>query len=92
MRRKLGDRVHFWPFDGWTIPANRSVLVEAYPRLWNHAFPREDRTGDQHDAYTVTAWLQQSDRNGSLQAALNPELTPPERTIAKVEGWIIGVG
>lgn len=92
LRRKLGNRVHFWPFDGWTIPAQRSALVEAYPRLWKHASPQEDRTGDQHDAYTVTTWLQQSDRDGRLRAALNPGLTPPERTIARIEGWIIGVG
>jgi hypothetical protein len=26
MRQQLGDRVHFWPFDGWELPAGRSVI------------------------------------------------------------------
>ncbi|MCX8501411.1 MAG: hypothetical protein ORO03_06935 [Alphaproteobacteria bacterium] len=29
------DRLHFWPFDGWEIPAGKSAIVEVYPRLWN---------------------------------------------------------
>jgi hypothetical protein len=32
-----------------------------------------------------------ADRNGSLAAFLKPELTPAERTVAQVEGWILGV-
>jgi hypothetical protein len=32
-----------------------------------------------------------ADRNGSLVAFLKPELSPPERTLAQVEGWILGV-
>ena len=68
------------------------ALLEAYPRLWKHAYPQENRTPDQHDAYTVATWLQQSDRDGQLRAALQPALTPVERTLARVEGWIIGVG
>ena len=31
MRRKLGGRVHFWPFDGWQIPADRSAVDRAAP-------------------------------------------------------------
>lgn len=92
LRKRLGHRVHFWPFDGWTIPSHRSALVEIYPRLWKHVYPQEDRTADQHDAYTAATWLQLSDRDGKLQAAFKPGLTPPERTIARVEGWILGVG
>jgi hypothetical protein len=41
LRRQLGDRVHFWPFDGWEIPAGRSALAEVYPALWKHAFPSD---------------------------------------------------
>jgi hypothetical protein len=36
-------------------------------------------------------WLFRADRNGRLAACLNPDLTPPERTVAQVEGWILGV-
>lgn len=32
-----------------------------------------------------------ADRDGSLAAFLKPGLTPPERTVAQVEGWILGV-
>ena len=31
LRNQLGDRVHFWPFDGWAIPAGKSAMVKVYP-------------------------------------------------------------
>ena len=91
VRRRMGDRVHFWPFDGWDVPAGRSAIAEAYPALWSRGFARDGRTSDQHDAYTVAAWLSHADSDGSLGAFLNPTLTPPERATARVEGWILGV-
>ena len=91
IRQQLGTQVHFWPFDGWDIPEDRSAVVEVYPTLWSHGFAREDRTGDQHDAYLITAWLSRADWDGSLTGFLKPDLTPPERTMALVEGWILGV-
>ena len=91
IRGRLGERVHFWPFDGWEIPVTSSAMAEVYPRLWNRRFPREDRTGDQHDAYSIALWLSRADRDGSLAACLKPDLTAPEQTIARVEGWILGV-
>ena len=90
IRQRLGIRVHFWPFDGWDIPAGRSAIAEVYPALWSRSFDSESRTGDQHDAYSIAAWLSRADRDGSLAAFLNPDLTPPERTVAQVEGWILG--
>ena len=48
-------------------------------------------TGNQHDAYSIAAWLSGADRDGSLTGFLKPGLTPPERTAAQVEGWILGV-
>lgn len=92
LRQRLGSQVHFWPFDGWVIPEGRSAIAEVYPAIWSRLFEREDRTGDQHDAYSVSAWLSQADRDGSLHRLLNPDLSPPERTIASVEGWILGIG
>jgi len=47
--------------------------------------------GDQHDAFSIAARLSHADRDGSLAAFLNPDLSPPERTVAQVEGWILGV-
>jgi hypothetical protein len=55
LRKSFQGRVHFWPFDGWEIPIGKSAIVEVYPSLWNRGFPREERTSDQHDAYTVAA-------------------------------------
>ncbi len=91
VRRRLGDRVHFWPFDGWDVPGGRSAIAEAYPALWSRGFAREGRTSDQHDAYSVAAWLCRADRDGSLGAFMCPSLSPPERATARVEGWILGV-
>ena len=91
IRQQLGPRVHFWPFDGWEIPAGRSAIAEVYPSLWSRSFAREGRDGDQHDAYCIAAWLSRADQNGRLAAFLKPDLTPPESTLAQVEGWILGV-
>ena len=92
IRARLGRQVHFWPFDGWNVPAGRSAIVEVYPALWSWSFAREGRAPDQHDAYCVAAWLSHADHDGSLAAFSKPELTPSERTVAQVEGWILGVG
>jgi hypothetical protein len=91
IRQHLGARVHFWPFDGWDIAPGRSVIAEVYPALWSRGFANEGRTGDQHDAFSIAAWLSRADRNGSLVEFLNPDLSPSERTHAQVEGWILGV-
>lgn len=91
IRFELGDRVHFWPFDGWEIPAGRSVVAEVYPSLWRREFDSERRTPDQHDAYAVAAWLRRADADGSLASYFTPDLTPPEKTLAGVEGWILGI-
>lgn len=92
LRRQLGARVHFWPFDGWQIPAGRSAVVEVYPALWKHAYAANGRTADQHDAYSVAAWLRQADQDGQLARFFKPDLTPQQRTVAGIEGWILGVG
>jgi hypothetical protein len=92
LRQRLGSAVHFWPFDGWTPATGRSTVAEVYPSLWRHAYPTNGRTGDQHDAYTVATWLQQADRDGRLAGALQPALAGNERVLARVEGWILGVG
>jgi hypothetical protein len=91
IRQTVGERVQFWPFDGWEPQSGRSIVAEAYPSLWSREFPRDDRTPDQHDAYSVAAWLQRADREGSLEALFAPSLTQAERRIANFEGWILGV-
>jgi hypothetical protein len=91
LRQKVGNRLHFWPFDGWTIASGRSAVVEVYPSLWSPGFGREERTRDQHDAYAVAAWMRRADLDGSLSAFLDPALAPAERAVAQIEGWILGV-
>jgi hypothetical protein len=83
--------VHFWPFDGWDIPAGHSAIAEVYPSLWRRRFAPEGRTSDQHDAFWIAAWLARADRDGTLAGALKPDLPPAERAVAQVEGWILGV-
>lgn len=91
IRQRCDDRVHFWPFDGWEITAGRSVVAEVYPSLWMKRFPTEGRNADQQAAFVVAAWMRQTDMNDSLARFLDPPLEPPQRTLAKVEGWILGV-
>src|SRR5260370_40451858 len=55
--RKATRRVHFWPFDGWETPQGVSVVAEVYPALWSRGFSRDARSNDQHDAYSIAAWL-----------------------------------
>jgi hypothetical protein len=91
LRQRLNERVHFWPFGGWEIRAGRSVVAEVYPRLWSGSFSREQRTSDQHDAYSVTAWMRKADVDGALIQFFNPALTADERAVAEIEGWILGL-
>ena len=80
------------PSDGWQVPAGRSVIAEAYPALVNGLFPREGRTRDQHDAYSLAAWLPRTDRSGELLAGyFDPVRPDKERAVARIEGWILGV-
>jgi hypothetical protein len=91
IRRRSQGRVHFWPFDGWEVPDGCSVVAEIYPRLWNRNFPRGSRTADQHDAYSVAAWMRNTDHDGRLAEWFHPNLTPDERAQAQIEGWILGI-
>ena len=83
--------IHFWPFDGWEVPDGKSVVAEVYPALWMRRFERDGRGGDEHAAYATAAWLQRADRNHSLGIYFKPLLTPEEREVADIEGWILGV-
>jgi hypothetical protein len=91
IRHRLGTRVHFWPFDGWDIPAGRSAMVEVHPSLWRHQFAPERGTRDLPDACCVAAWLARADRDGQLGGFLDPALSSAERAVAQIEGWMLGV-
>jgi len=91
IRHNVKSHVHFWPFDGWSVPPNCSVVAEVYPALWSRTFPIAGRTPDQQDAFAIAKWLQGADSNGSIEKFLCPELEPHERKKAETEGWILGV-
>ena len=83
--------VHFWPFDGWDVPAGRSVVAEVYPSLCSRAFAPGDRNEHQHDAFSVAEWMRRSDLDGTLADLLAPALASAEREAAYIEGWILGI-
>jgi hypothetical protein len=91
VRHQLGANIFFWPFDGWCPPPRTSVIAEVYPALWNKSFPQADRTADQHDAYVIAEWSRQQDERDSLESFFRPSLPEDERTIAQLEGWILGL-
>jgi len=70
----------------------RSVVAEVYPSLWTRRFANDgERNADQHAAYAAASWLRRADMDGSLPRFFNAALESQERTIAQVEGWILGV-
>jgi hypothetical protein len=91
LRSRLGSRLHFWPFDGWQIPAGRSAVAEVYPALWSKRLPRDARDQHQHDAYSIATWLRDADMNGFLSGFTDLQLEDEMRKIAEIEGWILGV-
>ena len=78
IRRELGDRVYFRPFDEWQVPSGRSAVVEVCPSLKRHEFSRGERTGDQHDAFCIASWLSRTDGDETLGCYLRPPLKPRE--------------
>ncbi len=91
IRQAVGKKVHFWPFDGWKAPKNRSVIAEVYPSILRRRYPIEGRTADQHDAYAISRWLGEMDRGLVLDRYFDPPLNEDEQKIADLEGWILGV-
>jgi hypothetical protein len=91
LRRECGARLYFWPFDGWQVPSDKSVIAEVYPSIFRHRYPRSGRTPDEHDACSVARWIEESARRGIIGRYFDPPLTLPERQIAALEGWILGV-
>jgi len=93
LRKHLGCKVHFWPFDGWQVPKGRSVIAEAYPSLYRNEIGDTDNlTGDRLDAYAIAKWLWLADGLGKLPRAFEPDIDIGSRLVGDVEGWILGVG
>lgn len=92
LRDEAGDRIHFWPFDGWQPAPDKSVIAEVYPSIFRKRYPTEGRSGDEQDAYAVARWLAEMDERGALGRYFEPPLSEEERQVAALEGWILGIG
>ena len=91
IREAAGERVHIWPFDGWTPGEGKAVIAEVYPSIFRKRYLPEKRTSDEHDAYCVARWLAESEARGILARYFDPPLTVHERALAAREGWILGI-
>jgi hypothetical protein len=92
LRDQAGDRLHFWPFDGWEPAPGKSVIAEVYPSILRRRYPVSGLTGDEQDAYAVATWLADMAGRGALgQYFAMPPLTEAERRIVACEGWVLGV-
>lgn len=89
--RKTNPKIHFWPFDGWQAPLGANVIIEIWPSIFRRRYPRESRSVDQQDAYSVCRWIREMDSMGQLDRFFNPPLNDSEREVANVEGWILGI-
>ncbi len=91
LREQCGERLFFWPFDGWQPPEGKSVIAEVYPSIFRNRYQKNGRTGDEQDAFAVARWLEETNHNGLLERYFNPPLTLLERRTAALEGWILGI-
>lgn len=91
IRQACGDRVFFWPFDGWDPDPTKHVIAEVYPALFKNRYRASGLTGDPLDAFSVAQWLKEMDQNGFLARYFAPPLTTEQKQLAQLEGWILGV-
>jgi hypothetical protein len=91
LRQRFAAKLHVWPFDGWVPAPGVSLIAEVYPSLFRHRYAKGNRSTDAHDAYAVARWLQESVRYDRLMYYLRPPLTLTEASIARREGWILGI-
>jgi hypothetical protein len=91
LRDELPDRLHFWPYDAWEPMPGKSVIAEVYPSIFRRRYPRERRRVDEQDAYATARWMADMYARGGLDGYFDPPLTPDERELAALEGWILGV-
>lgn len=91
LRSQLRGKVHFWPFDGFEVPAGKSVVAEVYPAIFHRRYPHGQRTKDERDAFAVARWLSGTDTDGNLPYYFNVRLRPDQMKAAALEGWILGI-
>jgi hypothetical protein len=89
--RRAGDRVHFWPFDGFAVPEGKSVVAEVRPARLKYRYGREGLDRQDHEAFATCAWLQDRDQLDLLRFYFEPPLSEAEKERARLEGWMLGV-
>lgn len=82
---------HFWPFDGFELAPGAHVVAETYPSILRRRY-RSDLQDHQRDAWSIATWLRDRDARGLLARSFAPPLDEDERALARLEGWILGVG
>jgi hypothetical protein len=58
--------------------------------MWRDLAPAATLTAGQKDALVTASWLKAADRSGELADMLQPALSPQGKSMARVEGWILG--
>ena len=91
LRKQLGTKIHFWPFDGFRIPDGKHVIAEVYPSLWRKGEAPPGITLDEFDTLTIARTLSDSDSTGEMELMFQPDLAESEKRLAELEGWILGV-
>jgi hypothetical protein len=88
---RIMGKVHFWPFDGFDIPEDQTVIVEVYPSIFRRRYKRVFKSPDEHDAYSIARWFQENEGQDTLGYYFKPPL--PDSLIEQVmlEGWILGI-
>lgn len=91
LRDSCGDRIHFWPFDGFAVPEGKTVIAEVYPSILSRRYEFFGDNPHERDAFSIAKWLQDMDEKGFLGRYFHPPLTEKEAGEARKEGWILGV-
>lgn len=87
----LKNKIHFWPFDGFSVPEGKSVVAETWPTLFRGKYTHGELNEHERDAYCVAKWLQETDRGGLFPKYLSPAPTMAQRDVVSREGWILGI-
>jgi len=70
---------------------SKSVIAEVYPAIFSKRYGRENRSPDEHDAYSTARWMSDMAERDALKEYFSPPLSDEERAVARLEGWILGI-
>ena len=84
INHEVGERVHFWPFDGWEIPAGKSVFVEVYPSLFRKRDRQGNDAGSQYRSVIFYASEEQRSQAERVIRELDAEHIWPDPIVTEV--------